>query len=110
MASAVVALSVTFAEKISTGVGCVILILFAAWICLAGAVVFGVNALSKLVHAQRTSAATWADMTFPPMRRSWRSFQAGIVMLLLYAAVVAGRQAWSPIKTSAPVAGASLAP
>lgn len=95
LASAVVVLSATFAEKLAQGVGVAIVILFVAWAALATSVICGVTALSNLVQAQRTENRRWGDVTFPPMRWSWRSFQAGMVALLLYAGVASGMQAWS---------------
>jgi hypothetical protein len=99
LASAVVVLSATFTEKLSQGAGLAIIVLFVAWVFLALAVIYGVKALSTLVHAQRTAAEKWGEMTFPAMRLSWRSFQAGMVLLLLYAALAAGKQAWGASAT-----------
>lgn len=93
LASAVVAISATFAEKMSQGAGPVILVLFVAWALLAASVIYGVGAMSQLVHAQWTGADKWSEWTFPRIGKSWWCFQVGMVLLLLYAAIAAGRQA-----------------
>jgi hypothetical protein len=101
LASAVVVLSATFAEKFSEQAGYTIIILFVAWLCLAASVVFGVTAISNLVHAQWTLAENWGTVTFTPMKRSWIAFQIGMVSLLLYAGVAAGIRAFhekQPVK------------
>ena len=96
LASAVVALSATFADKFSHDVGWGILLLFLAWACLAASIIYGVNAMSKLAHAQWTDADRWWDWTFPLMRRSWRCFQSGMVVLLVYAGIAAFIQSRQP--------------
>lgn len=98
LASAVVALSVTFTDKLSQGVGYVVIVLLLAWACLAASIICGVNAMSKLAHAQWTGAEKWGDWTFPQMRWSWRSFKAGILLLLIFAATSAAIKARQPVR------------
>jgi hypothetical protein len=96
LASGVIAISAAFIEKLSSGVGFPIVALYLAWISLLSSVFFGVKALSKLVHAQQTDANNWYDITLPPMRRCWFYFQAGVVLLVVYASITSGIRAWSP--------------
>jgi hypothetical protein len=109
LASAVVVLSATFADKLSHGVGIAIVVLYMSWICLATSIVFGVKAISKLAHAQWTGADRWGEWTFPPMRRSWQAFQAGMGLLLGYAAIVSGIQARHGDEQSVPAVAVSCA-
>lgn len=104
LASGVLALSATFTEKLSVGAGSSVIILYLSWAVLVTSIFFGVRTLSKLAHAQITGATEWANMTLPSMRQCWRFFQAGIVLLMIYAAAVAGLQARSP-KTTPEKAG-----
>lgn len=96
LASGVVALSATFAEKLSGGLGLSVSLLYLAWIALVAAVVFGVAALSRLTDAQQKGAPEWWSTTLPPMRRSWRAFQAGVGLLMLYGIVASAAKATQP--------------
>jgi hypothetical protein len=98
LASGVLALSATFVEKLSAGSGWSIVVLYLSWVALVASIIFGVKALSMLADAQRTSATQWAETTFPSMTRCWQSFQAGIGLLMVYGAIVAGLQAWGRVE------------
>jgi hypothetical protein len=93
LSSGVIALSATFAEKLSLGVGLVVVVLHLAWIVLVLSIFFGVQALSTLAHAQETGAVEWGKRTFQPLRKCWQTFQAGVVLLIIYGAIVSGMQA-----------------
>jgi hypothetical protein len=95
LASGVLAFSVTFAEKLSEGVGKVVLLLDAAWVLLALAILFAVSSLSQLVHAQKADTLDWGKTALPPLRKSWWLFQGGMALLLLYGAIASGTRAWS---------------
>lgn len=96
LASGVIAISAAFIEKLSTGVGFSIVTLYLAWVSLVVSIFFGVKSLSKLVHAQQTDANNWYNITLPPMRKCWLYFQAGVILLVVYASIASGIRAWSP--------------
>jgi len=100
LASGVIALSAAFIEKLSAGVGFTIVTLYLSWIALATSIFFGVKALSRLVHAQQTDAKNWYEITLPPMRQCWRYFQAGVVLLIVYASIASGFRAWPKNQSS----------
>ena len=93
LASGVIALSGTFADKLSRGAGWAVVVLFAAWGLIATSVFFAVHTLSRLVHVQRNYTENWADMTWPSLRRSWNFFLAGLVVLLVYGAITSTKNA-----------------
>ena len=95
LASGVLALSATFIEKLSLGARWVIIVLYFSWAALIVSIIFGVRTLSKLTHAQQTGTTQWGQMALPSMRWCWRFFQAGVVLLMIYGATLAGFQAWS---------------
>ncbi|GJM43287.1 MAG: hypothetical protein DHS20C21_01290 [Gemmatimonadota bacterium] len=94
LSSGVLAFSVTFAEKVSVGVGLAVALLYAAWILLVLALMFGVKALSRLADARLKGTQTWFPQVLPSLRTCWRAFQAGLIALMLYGALASGIHAW----------------
>jgi len=84
LASAVIAISATFASSMVQDRSYVIAPLGAAWVALAVSIHFGVKALSRLGDAQQKETAEWSRLVNPHMKWSWRCFQLGVVLLLVY--------------------------
>lgn len=95
LAISVLALSGTFASKMSGGVGFYIILLYISWFFLIMTIFKGIGMLSSLAQLIMNGTSNWWEQTISRARSSWRCFQIGIVLLVVYGAIFAGFRAFN---------------
>ncbi|HDR52129.1 MAG TPA: hypothetical protein ENN90_11015 [Mariniphaga anaerophila] len=95
----VLALSGTFASQMSIGISLGIFLLYFSWLFLILTIFYGIGMLSSLAQLIMNDSPNWWGQTINKARRSWRCFQVGIVLLVVYGGLFAGLKAFGIIET-----------
>jgi len=95
LALGLLALSGTFASRMSEGAGVAIALLYTSWGALIACIFYGIKSLSVQAKCIMSGSPNWWSVTIAPAKLSWRSFKIGILLMILYGAVIAGFAALS---------------
>ena len=89
LGSGVLAISASFAAKMSESSGVGIGLLLMSWIYLVVSIMSGVKAIDVLADAQRKGTDEWWSLTIRHARDSWKQFRWGLLILVVFGSTAA---------------------